>query len=137
MPETGISDSPDPVIYLGSILNHPRKDWSSCWRYTTPADISDAVDDALYYLQEVERLDDHERKHYTEQLKMLRSHPLLSDSDKARIDAQLQPETDLVLSPAARYIMDENNMPMFVDRMVARDEMDTIGTIISIFSLLN
>ncbi|MBP0966090.1 MAG: hypothetical protein J5722_00505, partial [Oscillospiraceae bacterium] len=95
--------------------------------YITPADISDSVDDALYYLQEVERLDDHEREHYTEQLKMLRSHPLLSDSDKARIDAQLQPETDLVLSPAARYIMDENNMPMFVDRMVARDEMDTIA----------
>lgn len=95
--------------------------------YIKPADISDAVDDALYYLQEVERLDDHEREHYTEQLKMLRSHPLLSDSDKARIDAQLQPETALVLSPAARYIMDENNMPMFVDRMVARDEMDTIA----------
>lgn len=95
--------------------------------YITPADISDAVDDALYYLQEVERLDDHEREHYTEQLKTLRSHPLLTDSDRARIDAQLQPDSALKLSPAARYIMDEDNMPMFVDRMVARDEMDTIA----------
>ena len=46
--------------------------------YITPADIDDAVDNALYYLEDVERLDDKERAHYTEQLKALRSYPLLT-----------------------------------------------------------
>ncbi len=95
--------------------------------YITPQDVYDAVDHALYYLREVARLDDRERDWYTDDLKKLRNHPLLSDAGKARIDAFLSPEKAAELSPAAKYIMNEDNMPMFVDRMVARDEMDEIA----------
>ena len=95
--------------------------------YITAADIDDAVDNALYYLQEVEQLNDRERETYTGQLKKLRTHPLLTDETAARIDAVIPPEPALQLSAPARYIMDEANMPMFVDRMVARDEMDEIA----------
>ncbi len=95
--------------------------------YVTAADIDDAVDNALYYLEDVEHLDDHERVRYTEQLKALRGHPLLTDESAARIDAYKPQDTALQLSAPARYIMDEDNMPMFVDRLVARDEMDDIA----------
>ncbi len=95
--------------------------------YITAADIDDAVDNALYYLQEVEHLNDRERDTYTAQLKKLRNHPLLTDETAARIDAVILPEPALQLSAPARYIMEEANMPMFVDRLVARDEMDEIA----------
>ncbi|MBP0988246.1 MAG: hypothetical protein J6S92_08195, partial [Oscillospiraceae bacterium] len=95
--------------------------------YITPADIDDSVDNALYYLEDVERLDDKEREHYTEQLKALRSHPLLTGKSALRIDAFLSPESKPELSAPARYLMNEDNMPMFADRMVARDEMDDIA----------
>ena len=95
--------------------------------YITPADIDDAVDNALYYLEEVERLDDKERGYHTEKLKALHSHPRISDTAKARIDRFFAPNRTAELSSAAKYIMDEHNMPMFVDRMAARDEMDDIA----------
>ncbi len=94
--------------------------------YVTPADIDDAVDNALYYLEDVESLEDKERGKYTEQLKALRSHPLLSAESAARIDAY-DPDAALRLSAPARYLMNEDNMPMFVDHMVARDEMNDIA----------
>lgn len=95
--------------------------------YITPQDVYDAVDHALYYLREVAHLDDRERDWYTDDLKKLRTHPLLSDAGKARIDEYLSPDKTAELSPAAKYIMNEDNMPMFIDRMVARDEMDEIA----------
>jgi len=94
--------------------------------YVTPADIDDAVDNALYYLEDVEHLEDKERGKYNEQLKALRSHPLLSAESAARIDAY-DPDAAVRLSAPALYLMNEDNMPMFVDRMVARDEMDDIA----------
>ena len=103
--------------------------------YITPADIDDAVDNALYYLEEVERLDDKERAHYTEQLKALRSHPLLTGKSALSIDAFLSPESKPELSAPARYLMNEDNMPMFADRMVARDEMDDIASLTLISSI--
>lgn len=78
--------------------------------YITPADIDDAVDNALYYLEDVERLDDKEREHYTEQLKALRSHPLLTGKSALRIDAFLSPESKPELSAPARYLMNVDNM---------------------------
>lgn len=87
--------------------------------YVTPADIDDAVDNALYYLEEVEQLNDRERQTYTEQLKAFRNHPLLTEESAKRIDAIIPQMPALQLSAPARYIMNENNMPMFVDRMVA------------------
>ena len=95
--------------------------------YITPQDVYDAVDHALYYLQNVAHLDDRERDWYTDDLKKLRSHPLLSDAGKARIDKYFSPEKAAELSPAAKYIMNEDNMPMFVDKLVAGDEMDEIA----------
>ncbi|MBR3045205.1 MAG: hypothetical protein IKI45_12070 [Oscillospiraceae bacterium] len=95
--------------------------------YITPRDVYDAVDHALYYLENVARLDDRERDWYTDDLKKLCSHPLLSDAGKARIDKYFSPEKAAELSPAAKYIMNENNMPMFVDHLVAGDEMDEIA----------
>ncbi|MCR5305495.1 MAG: hypothetical protein K6E36_03230, partial [Oscillospiraceae bacterium] len=95
--------------------------------YITPKDIYDAVDHVLYYLREVARLDDRERDWYTDDLKKLRTHPLLSDEGKARIDEYFSPDKPAELSPAAKYIMNEDNMPMFVDRMVAGDELEEIA----------
>ena len=95
--------------------------------YITPQDVYDAVDRALYYLEKVAHLDDHERDWYSDDLKKLRNHPLLSDAGKARIDAYFSPERTLELSPAAKYIMNEDNMPTFVDKLVAGDEMDEIA----------
>ncbi len=40
---------------------------------------------------------------------------------------QIQQDERLKLSPPARYIMDETNMPAFVDRMVAGDELEEIA----------
>ena len=94
--------------------------------YITPADIYHAVDHALYYLEDVEHLDAHERDRYTDDLKKLRSHPLLSDEGKMRIDAYFSQDNP-VLSPAAKYIMNEDNMPMFANRMVAGDELEEIA----------
>ena len=95
--------------------------------YITPQDVYDAVDRALYYLEKVAHLDDRERDWYSDDLKKLRNHPLLSDAGKARIDAYFSPERTLELSPAAKYIMNEDNMPRFVDKLVAGDEMDEIA----------
>ena len=95
--------------------------------YITPADIDDAVDNALYYLEDVERLDDKERAHYTDQLKALRGHPLLTGKSALRIDAFLSPESKPELSAPARYLMNEDNMPMFANRMVSGDELEEIA----------
>ena len=95
--------------------------------YITPHDIHEAIDHALYYLQDVEHLDDHERKYYSEQLTQLREHRFTGDADKAQIDTLLNPESAQVLSAAAKYIMNEDNMPMFANRMVAGDELEEIA----------
>ncbi|MBR3043137.1 MAG: hypothetical protein IKI45_01435, partial [Oscillospiraceae bacterium] len=95
--------------------------------YILPEDIRDAVDHAMYYLEDVEHLDDNEREYYTGVLQKLRNHQYLDDSRRKQIDMILSPDAATVLSPAAKYIMNENNMPMFADRMVARDEMDEIA----------
>ena len=95
--------------------------------YILPEDIRDAVDHSMYYLEDVEHLEDHERDYHTGVLQKLRNHPYLDDSRRKQIDMILSPDAATVLSPAAKYIMNEDNMPLFVDRMVARDEMDEIA----------
>ena len=95
--------------------------------YILPADIRDAVDHSMYYLEDVEHLDDREREYYTGVLQKLRNHPYLDDSRKKQIDMILSPDASPKLSPAAKYIMNENNMSMFANRMVAGDELEDIA----------
>ena len=54
--------------------------------YILPADIRDAVDHSMYYLEDVEHLDDREREYYTGVLQKLRNHPYLDDSRRKQID---------------------------------------------------